>query len=173
MPSAVDLLFRPELTRLIAPWWQGTHEPGVPPHITVMYPWMDAVTDADLQRLEDVASETPAFEVSFTSVEMFEAGAVYLRPDPDQPIRNLMKKLGREFPESPLYGGAFADPVPHLTIARAEPGAATVALHQRIAASLTPELPFAASVDALAVLTRQPDGIWRRRAELPLGPVRP
>lgn len=168
MPSAVDIHFL-DLTPLIEEWWRGTHEPGVPPHITLLYPWVDAVTDDDLEKVRRVASANAAFEVSFTEVAAFAAGAVYLRPEPDLPLRRLMADLAHEFPNTPLYGGAIADPVPHLTIARTEPGAATDRMRRRIAASLASRLPFTASVSTLAVMAQLDDRSWRTRTEIALG----
>lgn len=168
MPSAVDVHF-PDLAPLIEEWWRGTHDPGVPPHITLLYPWVDAVTDDDLAKVRRVASANAAFEVSFTGVAAFAAGAVYLRPEPDLPLRRLMSELAREFPGSPLYGGAVADPVPHLTVARTQPGAATERMCRRIAASLAPCLPLTASVSTLAVMEQLDDRTWLTRTELALG----
>lgn len=168
MPSAVDLPF-PELTPLIEEWWRGTHEPGVPPHITLLYPWTDAVGASDLEKVRRIAAETPPFEISFASVAAFPASAVYLRPDPDQPIRELMARLASAFPESPLYDGAFAEPVPHLTIVRTDPGLETEAVRRRIETALAPHLPVQVSVTVLAIMTQGPDGIWQTLHEIPLG----
>lgn len=168
MPSAVDLPF-PELTPLIEEWWRGTHEPGVPPHITLLYPWVDAVGASELDEVRRIAAETPAFEISFASVAAFPASAVYLRPDPDQPIRELMARLASAFPDSPLYEGAFADPVPHLTIVRTDPGVDTEAVRLRIETALAPHLPVRVRVAALAVMEQGSDGIWRTLHEIALG----
>lgn len=168
MPSAVDLPF-PELTPLIDEWWVGTHEPGVPPHITLLYPWVDVVDAADLEKVRLVAADTPAFDVSFTTVEAFEAGAVYLRPEPDRPIRELIARLASAFPDTPLYGGAIADPIPHLTITRSEPGAATESARRRIAETLAPHLPVTVSVTTLAVMQPDADGVWHTLHEVALG----
>ncbi|MFK3677219.1 2'-5' RNA ligase family protein [Microbacterium sp. NPDC090218] len=168
MPSAVDLPF-PELTPIIDDWWRGTHEPGVPPHITLLYPWVDAVGDAEVEKVRRIAAEAPAFDVSFTAVEAFTAGAVYLRPEPDRPIRDLIARLAAAFPETPLYGGAIADPIPHLTLARTEPGVATESARRRIAEALAPHLPVTVSVTALAVMEPDEGGVWRTLHEIALG----
>lgn len=168
MPSAVDLHF-PELTTLIEEWWRGTHDPGVPPHITLLYPWVDLVTEVDLDKVRQIASSTRAFDMVFAGVDVFTAGAVYLRPEPEKPIRALMAALAHQFPESPLYGGEIADPVPHLTIARATPGAAVTAMLERISVSLASRLPLAVSVVALTVMEQRSDGSWRTLIEFPLG----
>lgn len=167
MLSAIDILL-PELTPFIDGWWRGTHEPGVPPHVTLLYPWVEVVSDADLEKVRQVAAEIPAFTVSFTAVEAFEAGAVYLRPEPDRLVRDLIARLASAFPASPPYGGAFTDPVPHLTIVRAEPGDATMSAQRRIAEALAPHLPFLVPVTALAVMQRDDGGVWQRTQEIAL-----
>ena len=167
MPSAVDLHF-PELAESIEVWWRGTHDLGVPPHITLLYPWVDVVTESDLEKVRQVASRTSSFEFSFASVEAFAAGAIYLRPTPDEPIRNLMRSLASVFPDSPLYDGVIADPVPHLTIARTEPGLATDTMRRTIAESLSSYLPLVKSVSAFAVMERCADGAWGTLASFPL-----
>lgn len=168
MPSAVDLHF-PSLTPLIDEWWRGTHEQGVPPHITLLHPWVDAVGESELNLVRGIAAETPTFDVSFTAVEAFPAGAVYLRPEPDALLRDLIARFASAFPKTPLYGGAIADPVPHLTVVRAEPGAATEAARRRIAEALAPHLPVTVPVTALAVMQPDAGGVWRTLHEIALG----
>lgn len=167
MSSAVDLLF-PELTETIEEWWRGTHDDGVPPHITLLHPWVDVVTDGDVEKVRHIASTTSPFDIAFASVESFAAGAVYLCPVPEAPIRNLMRSLARAFPDSPLYGGAIADPVPHLTIMRTEPGQETEEMREAIAESLSSQLPLTTTVSTIAVMERRPNGAWHIRTSVPL-----
>lgn len=167
MPSAVDLHF-PELTESIEFWWRGTHDIGVPPHITLLHPWVDVIAESDLEKVRQIASTMSPFEVSFESVEAFAAGAVYLRPAPAEPIRNLMRSLASAFPDFPLYDGAIADPVPHLTLARTEPGRETDKLRRTIAESLAAHLPLITSVAAIAVMERRADETWETLASIPL-----
>ena len=167
MPSSVDLHF-PQLTPLIEEWWRGTHEPGVPPHLTLLYPWVDAVGESDIDKVREIASATAPFEVSFTAVAAFAAGAVYLRPEPDDRVRELMARFVSAFPDAPLYDGAIADPTPHLTIRRAEPGAATETARQRIAEALGPRLPVTLPATAFAVMEQDADGFWETIHEVAL-----
>lgn len=167
MPSAVDLLF-PELTETIEKWWRGTHDDGVPPHITLLHPWVDVVTEGDMEKVRHIASTTSPFDIAFASVASFAAGAVYLRPTPEYPIRNLMRRLDKAFPDTPLYGGAVADPVPHLTIMRTQRGEEAEEMCEVIAESLSSRLPLTTSVSTIAVMERRPNGIWFTRASVPM-----
>ncbi len=54
--------------------------------------------------------------VHFGSGEAFPANVVYLAPDPAEPFVALTEALAAAFPDCPPYGGAFDEPVPHLTI---------------------------------------------------------
>ena len=42
---------------------------------------------------------------------------LYIAPEPDGPFRELTDALAQAFPEHPPYDGAFAEVVPHLTVA--------------------------------------------------------
>ena len=43
-----------------------------------------------------------------------------LRPEPDEPFRAMTAALVAAFPEHPPYGGKYADPIPHATVAIGE-----------------------------------------------------
>ncbi|UNK71453.1 2'-5' RNA ligase family protein [Microbacterium sp. H1-D42] len=167
MTSSVDLHF-PELADIISPWWPGTHPVGVPPHITLLYPWVDPIDDAAMAAVTEVAAATDSFDVRFTSIHIFESGAIYLRPDPDAAINCLMRRLAHRFPETPLYGGAVVAPVPHLTVARTDSGEAARSLVTRIADALTPSLPLRVSITALSVMEEGRDGVWATVRKIPL-----
>lgn len=65
---------------------------GVPPHVTVLYPFLP---------LADV---------------------IWLAPEPAEPFRRLTYAVWRACPHRPPYGGAHDEVTPHLTIAdRADP----------------------------------------------------
>lgn len=90
---------------------------GVPEHITVMYPFLhpDDVGEAIVDRLEKICSETAGFEFSLTEVRWFGEAVVWLAPRPEDPFRWLSLLVKREF-GTRLYGGAYDEITPHLTI---------------------------------------------------------
>ncbi len=81
MPSTALIVPVPRVGPLISPWARR-HDPatagGVPPHVTVFFPFIppDAMTPADLSRLESLFATHPATEVDLAHVGMFEEGAV-------------------------------------------------------------------------------------------------
>lgn len=160
MRSSIDLHF-PQLADLVEEWWRGVHPEGVPPHITLLYPWQHPVTDTDLGAVSAIAAAHDPFAVEFTAVASFASGVVYLHPEPQSTLRRLTSRLVNAFPDTPPYGGRFADPVPHLTLGKAQPGAELDGLQTQIAESLRGHLPVVEDVYALSVMEEQPDRSWR------------
>ena len=91
-----------------APW-------GVPPHVTVCYPFVppSAVNADTIAALR--AAVVPAFECTFRAVRWFGNDAVWFVPEPEAPFHTLTVEVLRRFPDHPRYGGAV-DPIPYLTI---------------------------------------------------------
>lgn len=114
-------------------------------HITVLAPWMTAPTEADLARVARVAAEAEPFEIALTEIGEFPDGVLYLRPEPDAPLRALTARLAAEFPDHSPYAGRYGDVVPHLTL-------------DRRSAEVTPELVHR-WVDHLIPLTLTVDRI--------------
>jgi 2'-5' RNA ligase len=98
------------------------HDPsarlGVPAHITIMYPFVEAdLLDQDLHnRLEAVTATVPAFDFRLSEVRWFGDEMVWLAPEPAEPFRRLTTLVQDEFGTSP-YGAAYDDVTPHLTLA--------------------------------------------------------
>jgi 2'-5' RNA ligase len=109
-----------ELSPLIDKW--RTAYLGIPPHITLLYPWRNApLSNNDLNQLEQVLKNFKPFDLCLNRVETFEAGIIYLALKDDNPTKALMQAFASQFPETPLYGGAFNDVIPHLTISKCLP----------------------------------------------------
>jgi 2'-5' RNA ligase len=91
---------------------------GVPAHITLLYPFMspELIGTAVLERARAAVAATPSFAFTLARLSRFP-GAVYLAPDPSAPFIELTKRLVRQFPEFPPYGGQYEGIVPHLTVA--------------------------------------------------------
>ncbi len=136
---------------------------GVPAHVTVLYPFMppgliDHDTLADLERLFAAA---PPFDVTFASVAWFGTAVAYLSPTPDRPLRHLTAAVLARWPGYPPYGGAFPDPVPHLTIG----DNGDVAALTDASDAIEPSLPITTRVDTvhLFVGSSEPSS-YRQRA---------
>ena len=103
------------------------HDPsaraGVPPHITVMYPFLEPgrLTANVVFELDRVLATTGAFEYELTEVREFAGGVLYLAPEPPEPFISLTRRVGEAFDVTP-HRGAYAVVVPHLTIAQTATG---------------------------------------------------
>lgn len=112
-------------------------------HITVLAPWAPEPQVDDLARVAEIAGETPAFMVILERIEEFPDGLLHLRPEPEDGLRGLTRRLAEAFPAYPPYGGAFDDVVPHLTLDQRSETVTPEAVHARVAHLL----PVAAEVD--------------------------
>jgi hypothetical protein len=140
---------------------------GVPPHVTVLFPFVPAadLRTADRRRLVAIAGVVPAFDVAFRSLERFD-DALYLEPDGNGPFRRLTVALAAAWPACPPSGDpaiAPDDVVPHLTLSIGEPEA-----FDGLAAVAVRSLPFVRQVSHLTVIVEDASGRWRTRWRIPL-----
>lgn len=132
---------------------------GVPPHITLLFPFVAPVTDDLISDLRNVFAPVAPFEVVLSELERFP-GVAYLVPDPSAPFAELTAELVRRFPDHPPYGGASFPVVPHLTIAQGDEE-----VLDRAAADVAGSLPITADVVEARLLE---EGVpWRVRARFP------
>jgi 2'-5' RNA ligase len=165
----------PELAPLLSQWREprvSASPPDVPPHITLLVPWRPApVTASDIADAVAAISGVRPFRLSFRTIDRFaSAGVLYLRPEPEEPVRLLMRRLLRVFPDTPPYGGAVTGPTPHLTVAVASSGAELDRLQREVAAALEPHLPLRALVREITIAEEQDDGSWAVAHTIPLTP---
>ncbi|MFE3172837.1 2'-5' RNA ligase family protein [Amycolatopsis sp. NPDC059090] len=157
LPSAAVLL---ETAAAVDP---GLVRPGLPPHVTALYPFLSADrlterTDADVRQL---ATSFPATEVQLTDL-VTAPGFVAAAAPALQPLADAVCD---HWPEAPPYGGRFgAHPPAHLTIALGgtDDQRAEVAKRARAA------LPITARADALHLVVLTEQG-WQLRLSAPLG----
>jgi 2'-5' RNA ligase len=116
------VLVVPELTSLTDDIRQ-THDPaarqGMPPHVTLLYPFvpMPAFQPEHRQRLAAVASAAAPLELSFSQLARFPQ-VLWLSPEPVGPLAALIAALVEAFPDYPPYGGQFETVIPHVTLAQ-------------------------------------------------------
>lgn len=91
-------------------------------HVTVLGPFLPDPTAADLDRVAAIVAEVAAFDFRLERLGEFADGIIHLLPDPDASFRELTRRLVAAFPQCPPYGGAFPEPVPHLTLDMRAPG---------------------------------------------------
>lgn len=108
--------------------YDASHRPGMPPHITVLYPFMrpEEITQHALDRARHALRRVPQFSFELSKVEFFPISA-YLAPSPAEPFEALTRTLVKAFPDYRPWGGEHASIVPNLTIAHGDIGNANVA----------------------------------------------
>jgi 2'-5' RNA ligase len=145
--------------------WDWAAGAGVPAHVTILFPFLPVgrLEPAVRAEVAAIAAAHDPFDVRFRRLGRFP-GVVYLEPEPSAPFANLTEAVVRRFPDFPPYDGAFAEVVPHLTVAESE-----AAPLDEIAAHARAVLPFERRVSALEVIVEGGDGRWRTCWRLPLG----
>jgi len=122
---------------------------GVPPHVTVLFPWLpiESIGDAALSALAELATGFPCFAAELSAVGRFP-GVGWLAPSPSEPFVALTQAVWRRWPQTPPYQGRFVEPVPHLTVADGQPESVLDA----VTADLTLLLPIRFRVNDLVLL---------------------
>ena len=139
----------------------------IPPHVTVLVPWVDDPGDSDLRRLEEAVSFVEPYELSFPTAGQFHNGTAWLRPEPFDAVRSLLLSVFEAFPECPPYGGEFPDPHPHLTISSASQGGPAVVAEASEALAAAPAP--AVRLTELGLWREGEDSVWRQFGAVPLG----
>jgi hypothetical protein len=148
---------------------------GVPAHVTVLYPFLhpEAVDEDALVALAAAVASVPAFECSFPSTGWFGHDVLWLRPDPDEPLRALTRAVWSAFPDHPPYEGVHDVITPHLTIGeRAVAERADLGLDalRQAELELRAALPLRQRIDTALLMAGSPaPGAWRTLRRFPLG----
>jgi len=139
---------------------------GIPPHVTLMYPFLPPphLTDQVIRELEKMVANVAPFDFALTNVREFEQGVVYLEPEPAEPFVNMCNEIGRRFGLLPFRGEFGEALVPHLTLAMPQLHSAT----QRIAHTLAPILPIKLHADQAWLMVGDDRTGWTRIRRLPL-----
>ena len=138
--------------------------------MTLLYPFA-STSEVDGYRQEVASSfaEHRPFELVLARLEQWdEGGAVYAAPDPEEPVRGIMRALWRRFPQFPPYGEAGIDPPPHasLTVSGGDDPAAT---RERVEERLSGLLPATFEISEVALLEEFEPDRWRLRETFRLG----
>lgn len=139
----------------------------MPPHVTLIYPFADSelLAATRLRELAEVVSRSVAFTYRLVETARFTNAPpiLYLVPEPAEPFCTLIDALAEAFPENPPYGGAYSEPIPHVTVAVAG-DTKLDAIESEVAAWL----PISARAEAVSLMERRPSGQWQLRQQLPL-----
>src|SRR5688572_23759275 len=122
LSSAIGFLV-PELEPLVSSW-RAQHDPSagqaVGAHVSLLVPFRRAP-----QITADVIADLISFfgqqrlpPLEFTGICAF-ANALYLPPEPQSAICELIERLVERYPDTPPYGGTIpiSQIVPHVTVA--------------------------------------------------------
>jgi 2'-5' RNA ligase len=171
--EAALVILVPEVEPLVGPF-RLQHDPsaavGVPAHVTINYPFLPGVDPPqDLYaRLQDLFAPCDAFSFTFRRFARFPE-VLYLAPEPDRPFRRLIEFVMHHFPESPPYGGAFDDVVPHLTVAQTEDPDILTDVERQLSPHLLEQLPRSMRADRVWLMDNR-TGRWHKRTSFPLRP---
>ena len=133
---------------------------GMPAHITVLYPFLhpDSLSAGRMNDLRSLFLGYGRFRFSLGGVCGFP-DVVYLVPEPLAPLDALTNGVAARFPEAPPYGGAIANPVPHLTIAQRPPALDLAEVADRFVLAAGARLPLECAADEVALAIKRA-GRW-------------
>jgi len=155
--------------------WRRAHTPsgsaGMPAHVTMLVPFVPvrALTPTHEADAREVAAGRARFPFVLEHVERFEEGTLYLAPEPPDEFVALIRSFAERFPDYPPYGGAFAQPVPHLTIASSDDASVLA----RAQAAVEARLPIEAEAREVLLVERNRHGRWVSRTSFPLAESEP
>jgi hypothetical protein len=91
---------------------------GVPAHVTILYPFVppSEITAEVLHELRELFARFSTFEFALTELRRFPE-YLHLFPSPAEPFKALTCAVVERYPKYPPYAGAFAEVIPHLTVA--------------------------------------------------------
>lgn len=144
---------------------------GVPAHLTVSYPFKADVGFEDHRKLTKLFGQFHGFAVSGERTGWFGRAVVFVEPHDPGPVIALTRAVQEAFPAYPIYGGAFEEVVPHLTIGH-EHSFEVLRTAERVVVA---RLPFQQIVDHVELwsgppLASAPEATWRHVRDYPLGP---
>ncbi|MDQ1747259.1 MAG: hypothetical protein QOD07_1522 [Frankiaceae bacterium] len=150
---------RPPATAVVIPVPEaasvvGAGEPGMPPHVTLLWPFARRLRAGHRLGLDAIAATHPPFTFTLARVGTFP-GVVYLAPEPAPPFVDLVEAITGTWPRHQAYGGAYAEVIPHLTVPNGDP------------AQLEAMLPIRCHAREILVLSPA-DGGWREIYRVPL-----
>lgn len=155
---------------LLAPW-RAELDPvaaqGVPPHVTVLYPFLDPgeITPAVFGELAGLFADVPAFPFELTRVGWFDDRVVYLVPQPAEPFFALTDRVVARWPDHPPYAGRHEQHIAHVTFGN---GGRLERL-QEAALAVASALPVSTRAQEVRLVAhRGPATPWETLAAFPL-----
>ena len=141
----------------------------IPAHITINYPFLpgEPVDTATIDQLRVLFSRFPSLRFSLIEARQF-FDTVYLAPHPDGPFMELIQAVVAQYPQSPPYGGIFAEVVPHMSLAQSENAAELELVLREFAPGSEGRLPIEAAANEVTLMDNR-NGRWKKRLAFRLG----
>jgi 2'-5' RNA ligase len=159
MAETALVVLLPELEQLIGAWRRGhtgDGARGMPPHVTLIFPFADSQAIGDLlERVAKVLRGFAPFEIALRETARFPE-LLYLRPEPAEPFIAMTEALTEAFPEFPPYGGEFDEIVPHVTVAQSDEKVLAA-----VESDLVRQLPVKTRCERVWLVENMSSG-WRR-----------
>ena len=136
---------------------------GMPAHITINYPFLpgEPVNAATIDQLRALFSRSPSLRFSLIEARQF-FDTVYLAPHPDGPFMELIQAVVAQYPQSPPYGGIFAEVVPQVSLAQSENTAELELVLRAFAPGSEGRLPIEAAANEVTLMDNR-NGRWKKR----------
>jgi hypothetical protein len=143
---------------------------GLSLSLTLLYPFAPrSEVDTYREAVTSFFAAREPFDLALARLEQWEeGGAVYAAPDPEEPLREMMRSLWREFSEFPPYREPGTDPPPHasLTLSGGEDREAT---RERVKRRVEGLLPARFRITEAALMEESEPDRWRLRETFRLG----
>lgn len=148
---------------------------GVPAHVTILYPFKSpgAITEQDLDALRAIFGRSPQFDFALAELRRFP-DVLYLAPEPSAPFVALTEAVVARYPETPPYGGVYAEIIPHLTLAQPADATDLEQIEAEFRGTCARHLPVRATAAEVVLMDNDnQEHIWRVRAIFPLNQEEP
>ena len=135
---------------------------GMLAHITINYPFQPKQPDREMliKELSDLFSGFPSVGFELTELRQFP-DTLYLAVEPEQPFRDMIKAVADRYPESPPYGGAIDDVIPHVTVAEETPGVDFRDIAKEFASASREKLPIECKAHEIWLMDYE-DNFWSK-----------
>jgi 2'-5' RNA ligase len=162
--------FSPELTALHADYYPAAVARGIPLHLTLLSPFVPrrALTDSVIATLRTFFAERAPLSFELARIDAFP-DALYAAPEPPAELIDLIDELALAFPETPPYGGAFARPIPHATLAVPTEGSEGEQVVKKLRGAAALLLPVRCEVRYASLLEEHEPERWTEGERFPLG----
>ena len=141
---------------------------GLPAHITILFPFIpiEGISESLVTELQSLFRETNVFPFQLSNWERFDT-ALWLRPFPEDPFRQITEKIYERFPDYPPYEGKHTEIQPHLTVAQFTPPDSQNPEWSQIEQSTQAELPIECVAKGLSLYICDQSGHWKRHLSIP------